>query len=64
MTTETTKTLFVALVGGQPKGMLSEIQLKNYTGIRWWDDMKKVEVPLDEYEKEKINITNIKKYIK
>lgn len=59
-----TKTLFVALVGNQPKGLFSETQLQNYSGKRWWDDMKKVEVPLEDYEKEKINVSNIKYYIK
>lgn len=59
-----TKTLFVVSKGGNPKGIFSESTLRNYSGKRWWDNVEKINVPLQDYEQEKVTVSTIGFYLK
>ncbi len=55
-----TITLHVAMVGGKPKGLLTD----KAPTKKYWDELRTVEVPKADYESEKITISNIKTYLK
>lgn len=59
-----TITLHVAMITGEPKGLMTDSSLQTMTGRLWWDELVTVEVPKDDYENEKITISNIKTYLK
>jgi hypothetical protein len=55
------KTIFVLFVDNKPKGILSEIQLENYSGRSWWTTFKKMLVPIEKIDD--LNIGNVEKYL-
>jgi hypothetical protein len=48
-------------VDNKPKGILSEIQLENYSGRSWWTTFKKMLVPTEKIDD--LNIGNVENYL-
>jgi hypothetical protein len=55
------KTIFVLFVDDKPKGILSEIQLENYSGRIWWTTFKKMLVPTEKIDE--LTIGSVKNYL-
>ena len=48
---------------GQPKGILTQKQYTTFTERQWWDSTKVIEVPLEDWNNDKIRIDTIQKYL-
>ena len=55
------KTIFVLFVDNKPKGILSEIQLMNFSGRSWWTTFKKMSVPIEKIDG--LNVGNVGSYL-
>ena len=52
----------VCYVGGNPKGVMTKKQFDNLNTRNWWDEIKTIQVPFDEWEN--VNIGNVKYFVK
>jgi len=54
--------IFILKVKGKTQGIMTSNSFKNFTGKKWWDEVKIKSVPLNDYLTEKVNATNIDLY--
>ena len=57
------KTLIVLFVDNKPKGILTEKQFENHTGKKWWHTAETISVPQEDWDKDKVRIDTIRKYL-
>jgi len=58
-----TKILVVCMKEGQPKGILTQKQYTTFTERQWWDSTKVIEVPLEDWNNDKVRIDTIQRYL-
>jgi hypothetical protein len=55
------KTFYVLFVENRVQGILSETQLENFSGRRWWTTFKKMSVPTEKIDG--LNVGNVQSYL-
>lgn len=56
------KTLIVLFVNGLPKGIVTETSFDSMR-THWWHTKEKIEVPIEDWNNDKVRIDTIKKYL-
>lgn len=62
LTPTTTITIYVAFVGGKVKGILTAKEYMANTDP-YWDELKPVEVPVEDWNAEKVTVATIQNYL-
>jgi len=55
--------LVVVFVNEKPKGVLTSKQFKNLRIPKWWHTKKEIDVPMEDWNNEKIRIDTIQNYL-
>lgn len=56
------KKLIVLFVNGKPKGIVTEASFKSMR-THWWHTKESIEVPIEDWEKDKVRIDTIHNYL-
>lgn len=63
MTTEKLMKLVVCYVNNKPMGMFTQQKFMSYNGRKWWESVKTLMVPSELYYGERVNISNVDRYV-